>query len=318
MDDAGHRIGSITGGWSITFFTTTAMCATGPPAPPTLALSFAAPSVRLGGSIALSFTITNPNPSTALTGVGFAGTLPAGLVIATPNGASATTCIPPGTITATAGTSLISMAGVTLPPGTSCGFSINITANLAGLRSTGVTPGSANGGSGSPATAALAVVAPPDIAKAFGAATVPTGGTTGLTITLTNPAANTVALTGVGFTDPLPAGLVVATPNALVNTCGGTATAVAGSSSVKLTGGTVPIASSCSVAINVTAATNGILTNVTGTVTSTEGGAGATATANLSVGQAALVDVPALGTWGLLLLAAALAVASGVLLARRG
>ena len=271
----------------------------------------------VGGSIALTFTITNPNPSVALTGVGFADTLPAALVIATPNGASATTCIPPGTIIATAGTSLISMSGVTLAPATSCSFSINVRATLAGLLSNGATPGSTNGGSGSPVTAALAVVAPPDIAKAFGGATVLVGGTTSLTITLTNPAVNTVALTGVGFTDPLPAGLVVATPNALVNTCGGTATAVAGSSGVSLTGGTVNVASPCSVTVNVTGTTNGVLTNVTGNVGSTEGGQGATATANLSVGQGALADVPALGTWGLLLLAAVLALASGVLLSRR-
>ena len=70
-------------------------------------------------------------------------------------------------------------------------------------------------------------VAPPTIAKAFGAASIVVNGTTTLTFTLTNPNPG-IALNGVGFTDNLPAGLVVATPNGLASTCGGTVTAVAG------------------------------------------------------------------------------------------
>jgi len=71
------------------------------------------------------------------------------------------------------------------------------------------------------------VATPPTITKAFGAASIPLNGSTSLTFNITNP--NTgIALTGIAFTDNLPAGLVIATPNALNSTCGGTATAVAG------------------------------------------------------------------------------------------
>ena len=112
-------------------------------------------------------------------------------------------------------------------------------------------------------------------------------GTTTLTFTLTNPNAGT-ALTGVGFTDTLPAGLVVATPNGLANTCGGTVTAVAGTGSVALVNGGLPAGGSCTITVNVTGTTAGAKNNTTSAVTSTEGGAGGTASASLTVVAAAV------------------------------
>ena len=122
----------------------------------------------------------------------------------------------------------------------------------------------------------------PTIAKAFGAPSIAVNGTTTLTFTLTNP--NTVtALTGVGFTDTLPAGLVVATPNGLANTCGGTVTAIAGSGSVVLTSGGLAADGSCTITVNVTGTTAGTKNNTTSAVTSAEGGTGGTASASLTV-----------------------------------
>ncbi|MDQ2949037.1 MAG: hypothetical protein M3Y27_24375, partial [Acidobacteriota bacterium] len=77
-------------------------------------------------------------------------------------------------------------------------------------------------------------VGPPSITKAFGAATIPLSGSTSLSFTVTNP--STTALTATSFTDALPAGLVVATPNGLTATCTGTISATAGSGTVTLTG----------------------------------------------------------------------------------
>ncbi len=125
-------------------------------------------------------------------------------------------------------------------------------------------------------------MAPPTIAKAFGAASIVVNGTTTLTFTLTNPNAGT-ALTGVGFTDTLPAGLVVATPNGLASTCGGTVTAVAGAGSVALVNGGLPASGSCTITVNVTGTTGGVKNNTTSAVTSTEGGTGGTASASLTV-----------------------------------
>ncbi|PYT99901.1 MAG: hypothetical protein DMG34_20070, partial [Acidobacteria bacterium] len=128
------------------------------------------------------------------------------------------------------------------------------------------------------------VVAPPSISKSFGAASIPVNGTTSLSFTITNPAANTVSLTGVAFTDTLPAGLLVNTPNGLSGTCGGgTITAVAGSSSVSLSGATLAANASCTFSVNVKGTTSGAKNNTTAAVTSTNGGTGNTASASVTV-----------------------------------
>ena len=107
---------------------------------------------------------------------------------------------------------------------------MNVTGTSAGsMTNTTGSVTSTNGGTGNTASAGITVATPPTITKAFGAAAIPlNGSTTSLTFTIPNPNTGS-SLTGVAFTDNLPAGLVVATPNGLNNTCGGTATAVAGS-----------------------------------------------------------------------------------------
>ena len=78
---------------------------------------------------------------------------------------------------------------------------------------------------------AVPPVLAPTILMNFGAPSISVNGTTTLTFTLNNPNAATL-LTGVGFTDALPPGLVVTTPSGLLSTCSGVVTATAGSGSV--------------------------------------------------------------------------------------
>jgi uncharacterized repeat protein (TIGR01451 family) len=153
------------------------------------------------------------------------------------------------------------------------------------------------GGIGSLSGNPQRVVAPPSIAASFTPGTVPQNATSTLTFTITNPAANTVGATGVAFTDTLPSGLVVATPNGLANTCGGTAAGVAGSGSVSLSGGTIATGSSCTLSVAVTTSTPGTFVNTSGAVTSTNGGAGNTGTATLLVAAppSAQITTPADG-----------------------
>src|SRR5262249_52643220 len=159
------------------------------------------------------------------------------------------------------------------------------TGVTAGTKTNSTSPvTSSNGGTGNSATATLVVgtVTAPTIAKAFGATSIQAGGTTTLSFTITNP--NGLALTGVAFNDPFPAGLLVATPNGLTGSCGGgSIPATAGSGSLSLPGATLTPDPSCTFSHNVIGTSTGQLTNVTGPVTSTNGGTGNTATASVTV-----------------------------------
>jgi hypothetical protein len=291
-------------------------------APPTIAKAFGAGAMPLNGTTSLSFTITNPNAGSSLSGVGFTDTLPAGLVVSTPNGLTGS--CGGGTITATAGTATISLSGASLAANSSCTFSVNTSATSVGVQNN--TTGnvtSTEGGTGGTASASVTVaaVSPPTIAKAFGAGTIPLNGSTSLSFTVTNPNAST--LTGVGFTDTLPSGLVVTTPNGLTGSCGGgTITATAGTATISLSGATLAGSSSCTFSVNTTGTSVGTQTNITGTVTSNEGGTGGTATASVTVTSGpppppTTEAIPTLREWVLALLASILLATGGVALRLR-
>jgi len=143
--------------------------------------------------------------------------------------------------------------------------------------------GAAGCGGGSSGTTPPPTTMPPTFSKAFGATSVPLNGTTTLTFSLSNPNSS-ASLSGVGFTDTLPAGQMVSTPNDLTGTCGGgTITAAAGSNSVVLSGATLAASASCTFAVNVTGTASGTQNNVTSAVTSNQAGNGGTASASLIV-----------------------------------
>ena len=255
-------------------------------APPTIAKAFLVSSIPLNGKTHLTFTIQNTNTTTALSGIGFSDTLPAGLVISTPKNLTGT--VGGGTLTATQGTSVITLSGASLAANGTLSFGVDVTGTTAGAKNntTGVIT-STQGGTGSTASASLAVVAPPTISKAFRAATILPGGTTTLTFTLTNPSVDTVAENGVAFSDTLTGGLQVASTPGMTNGCGGTFNgAISGSTSLSLSGGSIPINSSCTISLNITGTSNGTKTNITGPVSSTNGGTGTTSnTATLTIDQ---------------------------------
>jgi uncharacterized repeat protein (TIGR01451 family) len=244
--------------------------------PPTITKAFGAASILLNASTSLSFTINNPNTSVTLNGIAFTDNLPAGLVVAAvPN--LANTC--GGTATAVGGSGSVSLSAGTRAASASCTVSLNVQGTTAGVKNNSVQVSSTEGGTGNTSNASLTVVGPPTISKAFGAASIALNGSTSLSFTVQNNN-TTSALTGVAFSDTLPAGLVIATPNGLTGSCG-TITATQGSALVSLSGGSIAASSSCTFSVNVTGIAGGQQSNTTGAVTSTEGGTGLTSNTDI-------------------------------------
>src|ERR1051326_8739219 len=122
---------------------------------------------------------------------------------------------------------------------------------------------------------------PPTISKAFSSATVSLNNSVTLTFTLTNPNPAT-DLTGVSFSDDMPAGLLIANPDSLGGTCD-TSVVTLSQSNISLVGTVLPANSSCTLSVDVLATAAGDQVNTTGQITSTEGGPGGTATATVTV-----------------------------------
>ncbi len=261
---------------------------------PTLSKSFQDLAIPVGTTTRLTFSLSNTQPGNeALTGVHFTDTLPNGLQVAdTPN--ASTTCVGSPTWSPTAGATTLtfgSPTGATMAAGNSCTARVDVKATKAGQFDNvssyiSATESGENKGANGYATATLTAIAPPAIAKSFAVSSIYTGASTTMTITAQNPNQSS-SLSGIGFTDVLTGGLVVATPNGLNGDCGGgSISAVAGSSLVSLSGASLAGGASCSFSVDVTGTTAGIKDNITSAVTSTEGGNGNAASASLEVKDA--------------------------------
>ena len=130
----------------------------GPPTPalqrPTVAMSFGASSIPVGGTTSLSITITNPNSTDSLTGVNFSDTLPSGLVVASPSGANYPCSYT--SLSATPGAGTVGIGGGTVAAGGSCTFTVNVTATSAGVKTDSLMVDSDQGTSNT-ATASVTV-----------------------------------------------------------------------------------------------------------------------------------------------------------------
>ena len=179
----------------------------------------------------------------------------------------------------------------TLPSGGSVTFTVVGTAGASGSISNTATIDPPSGVvdpvlGNNTATDVTAILIAPTVTKAFSPTSGVVGAPTQMTIQVTNPAANTVAITGGGFTDNYPTGLTNAVGASVTITppaCGGTASVVS-STSLVVSGLTIAVGGTCSIVVNsVQGNTQGPKNNNTGPVTSTNAatspGASATYTA---------------------------------------
>ena len=239
------------------------------------------PVIVTGGQPSvLRIDITNPigSPSGA-DNVSFTDTFPTGIeVYAVPN--PSTTCTN-GLVTAVPGAGSISLSGATLPANSTCSVFVTTTSvkflNLINTIPVGAVSTTQGYTNSLATTATLSTLQGLGAAKSFTPTSISAGQTATLKIRLfstRDPSQPNTTLTGVSFTDSLPAGLTVApTPNASTDCSGGTVTAAANATQVTLAGATIQPNTNCLVQVDVTASALGAYTNTIPkeTITSNEG-----------------------------------------------
>ncbi|WP_431099031.1 SdrD B-like domain-containing protein [Polaromonas aquatica] len=225
-----------------------------------------------GTIVRMTITLTNKSAN-PLTNVSISDTLQLAnsgggqLRIANPANA-ASTCGSP-TITAVAGATSVSLNNGTVPARLlnglgadgACVLQVDVVGPAGVYPNTATVGGTQTYGNGTTQTlapvltntATLTYTSALTANKTFNPAAVSSGGKSTVTVQLVNSSA--LALTNVSVTDPLPAGMVLATPPNAQTTCAGTTsfTAVAGAGSATLTGATVAGGGNCAFLFDVVA-----------------------------------------------------------------
>lgn len=260
---------------------------------PTITKSFLSSPVTLSGGTANSVMriVLESNHTSTLSGVAFTDAFPV-----TPGqmryvGTVSNGC--GGTLTNELGGALVAntstgirLSGVSLTAGQVCTLDVTVSVPEPGTYlnqtsgATATTSGFTSPGPSSNIAALVANLSAPVISKSFAVAQAGINVPVVMTITLTNP--NTQAITGVNLTDAYPGTMVNAPVPSLSNSCGGSATAAAGATSLALVAGTIPASGSCTLTVAVTASVAGALTNSTGAVASGNANTAVAATATIT------------------------------------
>jgi len=234
--------------------------------PPALTKAFNPTSIAAGATSVLTFTLTNPAGSPAVSNVSFTDNLPTNLRVAATPGVGGTCANAAAATTAAAGATSIAIASLQVPVGaSSCTVTVNVTnaagqvgtcPNVAFTNTANSITGVANVTNSVVSGCLTVTQQPATLTKSFSPATINNGGTSTLTFTITNPASNNPAQI-VSFTDTLPTGLRIAAAPNQGGTCGSLAgTAPAGGTAIAVTAATVAAStatqSTCTITVDVT------------------------------------------------------------------
>ena len=246
----------------------------------------------------MTLTLSNRSAN-PITGLAVADTLPLAvsgggqLRIATPANA-ATTC-GAGVITAASGSTSLALNGGTVPARASngtgadgtCVVQVDVVGPAGVFNNTATASGTETYADGTTHllaavnsnTATLTYTGSLGASKTFSPTSVSSGGRATVLIRINNGGAT--LLNNVSVTDPLPAGMVVASPTNAYSTCSGspTVSATAGGNSVSMSGATLAAGGNCDVLFDVvaTGAANWVNTIPAGNLTASGGVMNATA-----------------------------------------
>lgn len=241
--------------------TLTVTKAAAPGGPPKVTKYFYPNEVKPGGVANLTITLSNPNATVAKLTAPFTDQLPSGMLI---YGSPTTTC--GGTLTAVKGSASVTLTGGQIPINSYCRIYVLVTAARAGTYANTIRIGTLHTTNGNntvsayaPLVVSTAAGTGTKVSKSFSPSTVKNGQTSTLTITLQNPYATTAKLTAP-LVDHMPNHMVVY--GTATNTCGGAVSATKGSSTVTMTGGTIPANGSCKIAVQVIAPCNTYFNNL--------------------------------------------------------
>jgi uncharacterized repeat protein (TIGR01451 family) len=211
-------------------------------APPTVTKAFGVNSLSVDGTTSLTVTIANPN-AIDLENVAFTDPIPVqvtttNMLVVSPAGCTGASFSAPNLIVA---------AGV-VPASTTCVYSLTVDGATSTVGGPYENPSfsvvsDAATVSSAPDFISIVDIATPSVVKSFSASPINVGDPLSLTIAIMN---NDLSdeMTGVSFTDPVPAGVAVG-PLQSSNGCGGALPVVSGQNNIVLSGGTIAANTNC-------------------------------------------------------------------------
>ena len=228
----------------------------GPLNTPIFSVSFSPTTIGPGSVSTMTYTIDNSAQATAVSGLTFTNTLPAGMTIASP-AVALNTCLN-GSDVSTPGSSVISFSDYRLGAGASCSFQVDVTSTTAGahINTTGALSTSA-GSAGTSSDTLTVDDNRPGFSMAFSPATITPGAISTLTYTIDN-SANSSNTNFQSFTHSLPTGLIFSQQPNITNSCSATVVAEPSSSTLTSAGAAVSAGATCTISVDVTAPSAGV------------------------------------------------------------